>query len=336
MTAQIDDLLDDVTTETAGRRNRGLFRSPGPGFHVGWYPVMLSQDLTAGTVHGIDLCDGRIALYRGADGVARAMTPYCKHMGADLSVGDVIDNDLRCPFHHWQFGPDGVCSKIPTGDRIPKVAFQRTFTVEDRWGIIWVWWGNGDPLYDVPGFAEWDDEEWVSLSYQVPLNEPLLVEPWVFTTNAVDFAHFRSVHGVPDLNPEIEQDDWSMVWTAPFPHPTVGKMTMTLKLVGMNAVVSHSDRAGDILTHIATTAPLGESGVQFFVTVATRRGENAQAALEAQQDLHTQLINEDLPVMNSIRLGDATLVGSDYGLVSFLRRMREFPRVTFPEIEYPS
>lgn len=67
---------------------------PGGGYHQCWYPVAFSEDVPAGTSVGLEFCDDRIVLYRGADGVARASIPYCKHMGADLSIGDVVGNDL--------------------------------------------------------------------------------------------------------------------------------------------------------------------------------------------------------------------------------------------------
>src|SRR3546814_10912158 len=65
----------------------------------------------------------RIVIYRGEDGAVRAMSAYCKHMGADLSVGgEVVGNNIRCPFHHWAYGDGGQCRHIPAGDEIPKRA----------------------------------------------------------------------------------------------------------------------------------------------------------------------------------------------------------------------
>lgn len=45
----------------------------GPGAHQCWYPVALSSDVPKGKAFGRDLGDGRIVLYRGEDGVVRAM-----------------------------------------------------------------------------------------------------------------------------------------------------------------------------------------------------------------------------------------------------------------------
>ncbi|HVW35325.1 MAG TPA: Rieske (2Fe-2S) protein, partial [Acidimicrobiia bacterium] len=171
-----------ISQQTIGGEGRESLFAPLEGGHpVGWYAVALSDQLAGGQVVGIELGDGRLALYRGEDGTVRAMTPYCRHMGADLTVGDVVGNDLRCAFHHWQYGTDGRCSQIPSGDRIPAAAQLRPFPVEEKWGLVWVFWGP-EVVYSVPSFQEWGDE-WVCRAFEVPLAEPLHVAPWIFTTN---------------------------------------------------------------------------------------------------------------------------------------------------------
>src|SRR5690606_14919696 len=102
-----------VSAEVADRDQSNVMILPGEGYHQCWYPVALSDDLPKGSLLGTEFCDDRIVIYRGDDGVARTTIPYCKHMGSDLSVGDVVGNELRCAFHHWHYGPDGSCTKIP-------------------------------------------------------------------------------------------------------------------------------------------------------------------------------------------------------------------------------
>jgi hypothetical protein len=260
------------------------------------------------------------------------MTPYCKHMGSDLSVGDVIGNDLRCAFHHWQYGPTGQCTAIPSGDRIPQAACVRTFHVEEKWDMVWVFWGN-EPVYPVPSFEDWDDERWVYRSFEVPLDDKVQADPWMFSTNLFDFVHFRVVHEIPGLDPDVEWGQWGAEWTAFLPHPTVGEMTMNLRLLGTNSVISRSGRDEEILTHIAAATPMGEQGTRFFVCVATQRSDKAALALDQQQALHTELINEDVPIMNTLRLGDDHLVTSDRQLAKYLRYVRDFPKMTFKELD---
>lgn len=158
--------------EAEVKSTSSLWTSMDEGEHCGWYPVALSGDVMPGDLKGVEFCDGQIVVYRGKDGVARASTPYCPHMGANLGVGAVVGNDLQCAFHHWQFGPSGECTAIPSGDRISTSARVFMFSVEERWGLIWVFFGS-EPLCPVPSFPNWDEENYITRTSIVPLAEPL-------------------------------------------------------------------------------------------------------------------------------------------------------------------
>jgi len=44
---------------------------------------------------------------------------WCPHLGADLSVGEIVEGRLRCPYPPRSFDGSGACAHIPTGDKIP-------------------------------------------------------------------------------------------------------------------------------------------------------------------------------------------------------------------------
>src|SRR5262249_60353485 len=90
------------------------------GFHASWYAIARADEVAPGQVVGRDFLEGRAIVYRGESGRASVMSAYCPHLGADLGVGKVIGEDVRCAFHHWQYGPDGECSQITASDKIPR------------------------------------------------------------------------------------------------------------------------------------------------------------------------------------------------------------------------
>ena len=119
------------------------------GFHQSWYAIARSDEVKAGEVIGRDFLDGRAIAYRGENGQAVVMNAYCRHLGADLSMGKVFGNDIRCAFHHWQYGPDGACTKIPASEKIPKAAKMFKYPTVEKWGLIWAF--NGEtPLFGLP------------------------------------------------------------------------------------------------------------------------------------------------------------------------------------------
>jgi nitrite reductase/ring-hydroxylating ferredoxin subunit len=322
-----------TTAETTPRP--GLFDISGPGYHQCWYPVALSTDLAAGQVLGVDLADGRVAVYRTESGDVHAMVPYCKHMGSDLSVGAVVGDQLRCAFHHWHYGTDGRCSKIPSGDRIPAAARLATFPVEDRWGVIWVFWGP-TPLYQVPSFQAWDDKTMVYRAFEVPLSEPLQVDPWVFTSNIFDIVHNRVVHGLQIADPTVEVvDDYirKMRWDATYMERESGSLRSDILVYGTNAISTSGEHDGRATWHIAGLGPHGRQGTRVFIMAATTKGPGAEEHLDREQALHSRFVNEDLPILNTIRLGEDHLVANDRAMVRYLRYAREYPRATMAELE---
>src|SRR6185503_13970725 len=66
------------------------------GFHQSWYPLALARELESGQVIGRDFLGTRVILYRDGTGKAVVQSAYCPHLGADLSVGEVVDGQIRC------------------------------------------------------------------------------------------------------------------------------------------------------------------------------------------------------------------------------------------------
>jgi phenylpropionate dioxygenase-like ring-hydroxylating dioxygenase large terminal subunit len=161
-------------------------------FSQSWFPVMLASDLAPGALRGCDFLDGRIIVLRRTDGLVAAMSAYCPHVGADLSVGSVVDDHVQCAFHHWQYDSSGVCVRTGVGDPPPRHARLFVFPTRERYGIIWVF--NGEtPLFELPDFP-YPDVQLAMGNYH--LAEPFLCDPWVFAANTPDMQHLKVVHQI--------------------------------------------------------------------------------------------------------------------------------------------
>ena len=60
------------------------------------------SELPPGRARAVDADGRRIALFRTACGVF-ALDNTCPHRGGPLSEGDVIGNEIVCPWHLWGF-----------------------------------------------------------------------------------------------------------------------------------------------------------------------------------------------------------------------------------------
>lgn len=329
--------MDGMQNATPEARRRAVTTDFGPGAHQCWYPIALSDDVPKGKVIGSDLADGRVVMYRGEDGAVRVMSAFCKHMGADLSVGgDVIGNDVRCPYHHWTYGEGGKCTNIPSGDAMPKRSNLASLPTAERLGLVWVFLGEA-PLYDLPTFEEYNDREYTFRAFQADLNHKLLIEPWIFTTNVFDIVHNRVVHGlqiaepvIEEVNPYLRRMSWNAAHTG---QKQTGEWRPDIEVVGTNGIRTRSEIEGRFKWYVAALTPCGQDGTKVFFSIVTTKDEKSEHYLNNWQAMHNRFINEDLPILNNMRLGDFHLVGADRAMARFIRAARDYPRTTLDAIE---
>lgn len=175
-------------------------------FPRGWFMVAASDELRDRPV-GVRFFGQDFALYRGKSGRVVMLDAYCAHMRTHLAVnttsyivreGNHIDGDsIRCPYHGWRYRPDGQCDDIPYSSRpIPKAACVKSWRVAEKFGCVFVWHDpeNGEPDYDIPALAEYDDPAWVE--WRIDQLGILNMHPQELVDNIADFPHLRPIHGL--------------------------------------------------------------------------------------------------------------------------------------------
>ena len=83
-----------------------------------------------------------VLLYRLENGAVAALEDRCPHRFAPLSRGTREGDAVRCGYHGLKFSAAGQCIHNPFSDKIPNGAQVRTFPVEERNGIVWLWAGD--------------------------------------------------------------------------------------------------------------------------------------------------------------------------------------------------
>lgn len=316
-------------------RQRKSYRIIKEGFPQSWYAVALSSELPAGRIASLELCDGKLILYRDSKGQPHALARSCKHMGTDLSLGDIVEDDVRCPFHHWQYGADGRCTKLATSDKIPPQARLVAFPTAESWGLIWVFWGL-EALYEVPSFhPALDMTKMVWKAFRIPVDEPLLCDPWLLGANGFDHQHLMALHGLREHDAHYEDVVWDKY--------IIKRRSGLLRYgFGANASLNESKLLGlDVPTaYLAGRAPQGKAGnVRFFVEAAST-GDGGPAAVAKAEALliqkfehHTRLVNEDVKILNSLDPDEpGLLVSSDWGMTRYFQWADNYPTVTMREL----
>lgn len=174
-------------------------------FPRGWFAVANSSELDRKPL-SVHYFGQDMVLYRGASGRAVMLDAWCPHMGTHLGSGEnsattrsethMEDDNIRCPFHAWRFGADGVCNQIPYHDGpIPPQARVKSWHIEERYNIVFAWHDPEGlaPDYPLPDYPEWDDPSWIpwpELDHLCDLQHPIEI-----LDNMSDVAHLDHLHG---------------------------------------------------------------------------------------------------------------------------------------------
>lgn len=158
-----------------------------------WYPILESQKLKKRPV-GLRRLGERLVVWRDGDGTAKALPAACPHRGADLATGRIMDGEIACPYHGFQFTGDGTCTHVPCSGadaKIPHGLHMTPYRVEERHGLVWLWWGDAANETPIPYFEEVGSDLRCSseASYILPYHYSRMVE-----TN-LDIHHTPFVHG---------------------------------------------------------------------------------------------------------------------------------------------
>jgi phenylpropionate dioxygenase-like ring-hydroxylating dioxygenase large terminal subunit len=298
----------------------------GDGFHSSWYPVALASEVAPGKILSKDVLGTRVVVYRDAAGKLLVQSAWCPHLGADLSVGDIVDGRIRCAYHHWTFDGSGTCVHIPTGDKIPPGAKITTFPSAEAWGLVWIF--NGEtPMFDLPRIPGADESE---LIYETRFREVLPIEPWMARTNGVDFQHLRSLHGLPAIDPDMMNvGDYTLEYR--IGREAAGYVQHGL-ITGTNTFAQHVVFGRNQMFMLFTGAPIDESSSTYFYAVGARKAKTdagrhtADATLKAVSEFADRLYADDAPILKTMRFRKGVLVATDRHLARFLKFVSEFPR----------
>ncbi len=250
-----------------------------PHYPASWYLFGRSRDVTA-SPRSRDLLGRRLVAYRTSAGNVAILDAVCSHLGADLGKGCVIGDRLQCPFHHWQYGPDGRCLHIPAQEEIPLAARQTAYPVVERHGLVFFF--NGiKPAFPLPFFDGCDPGDFRPAS---PFGTTLRCPWYLIGANAFDLQHFRAAHD------RRLAETPTVDCPAPFARRATGTFTVsgdslqdkiTRLFAGDRVTMSMTDWCGNLMFATATfrrTTSYGmviteptETGVQVRVVVFVPR-----------------------------------------------------------------
>jgi phenylpropionate dioxygenase-like ring-hydroxylating dioxygenase large terminal subunit len=156
-----------------------------------WQPVARLQDLKHGPQRAVLLGEA-LAVFLTESGKPAVVADRCAHRGASLSMGKVEGDSIQCPYHGWEWGENGGCTRIPSlpdQGQIPASARIAAFPAREHWGLVWT--VLEEPLGELPTMPWFDENEWRwghGTPFELPVSFGIMIE------NFRDVAHFAFVH----------------------------------------------------------------------------------------------------------------------------------------------
>jgi len=180
-----------------------------------WLAVHRSEDLAAGHAKPIRIMSEDYTLYRGESGRAQVLDYRCPHRGAQLHLGWVEGDDLRCIYHGWKFDCTGQCLEQPAEP--PAYASKikaGSYPTREHMGLIFAYFGEGE----APQFPPFPAPQQEGLIHvwnmeTVPCNYLQCYE------NTADEVHVAFVHRPGGSHAKMaelpiitgEETDWGML-----------------------------------------------------------------------------------------------------------------------------
>jgi phenylpropionate dioxygenase-like ring-hydroxylating dioxygenase large terminal subunit len=185
-----------------------------------WHPIASSEEVTD-RPRRFTLLDQDLVAYR-VDGAAVVLRDLCIHRGAALSLGEVRDGCIVCPYHGWEYDRSGACVTIPSqpGKPIPAAARATAYRAEERYGVVWV--ALEEPIQGIPHVPlgldadpGYTSELFSILEWQTSAGRS--------TENSMDVSHFPFVHPNllgdpehPEQEPyELHAEEWGQWFRVP-------------------------------------------------------------------------------------------------------------------------
>lgn len=123
-----------------------------------WYAIAPSKIVKRGKITAVKRLNLDLALFRDNSNHLGCVVDQCSHRGAALSKGKMKEGHLQCPFHGLEFDTSGKCKVVPSHGLASKEDLHRynvkSYSVTEKHDIIYLWYGDGEPIGEVPFFED--------------------------------------------------------------------------------------------------------------------------------------------------------------------------------------
>lgn len=158
-----------------------------------WYVLLESNEVKDNPV-GVTRMGEKMVFWRDRQGQVHCAGDRCPHRGVQLSLGEVVNDHLQCPFHGFEYDGSGRCVLVPANGRngvVPAALRLHTYPTYEAHGYIWVWWGENPPTnLEPPAFFDNLDDTF----FYASAHDPWQAHYSRVVENQLDVVHLPFIH----------------------------------------------------------------------------------------------------------------------------------------------
>jgi nitrite reductase/ring-hydroxylating ferredoxin subunit len=253
-------------------------------FNLNWYVIGEKKKFKNKKLYKIKIWDNDYLVWKNNDQYY-AMDNYCSHRGASLALGKIVDNNIICPYHGYQFNNQGKLCKIPGLNFVnTNVHNQNSYEVVEKNG--WIYLNTINKLfYNTSKINIYEEPESLSKKFRsIFINTNFNTYGRLVSENSLDVMHIGFVHTFGNAEhpaPIIEKPPY-LVGDYPNHYKSIyyyesGKDSIAKKLFGIKHLIienefilPHTTIARVIFgnltsTVITSTLPLNNTSSNLFV-----------------------------------------------------------------------
>lgn len=294
---------------------------------VGWYALATSVEVRSGQVVPVKYFGEELILYRTESGEVHLTSAYCPHMGAHLGKGKVQGENLRCPFHGFEFGADGRCVHA-YGKSVPRKAKLSNWPIREHNGFIFAWYHPEriQPEWEIPVLPG-PKEGWTRFrTRQIEVAS----HPQETSENSVDVGHFVQLHGFGDSwyegGLEIEGHLLKCAYGIDY---LGGKLSLIAKFnvevhgLGYSLVRVRVPRFNAEINLLVLSSPVDEGNIILRTAASVKNwgpGLLTQVVREAASFGLNREVGQDAPIWETKRYVDKPILAEGDGPIAEYRR----------------
>lgn len=188
-------------------------------YDLQWYVIGVPGDFLLNQPKKVTVWGNNYVIWRSTDRTMVGLLDACPHKGASLSRGNIVNNNIMCPYHGYEFNTSGCLEKVPgIYFRYKPYYDVEKFDVTEKDGWVYLNTYNYRVArkIDIPGtripekFAEniFQEEDIRNGSRVVHLNMHFKCFSRILSENSLDVMHLAFVHTFGNAkNPSPTSED---------------------------------------------------------------------------------------------------------------------------------